>query len=117
MFEAKIGRLLAVTVQLICAFVFAMQKADFLMTRLKCYSIHLNTKINDQMTITEVTALERSVIKYWKLKPVLQIHIRITCPYVLYPLKPHFYIVKLGFTGVYIIFLFLLLNIYCGYSF
>ena len=24
------------------------------------------------------------------------------------PLKPHFYIVKLGFTGVYIIFLFLL---------
>ena len=25
--------------------------------------------------------------------------------YNLYPLKPHFYIVKLGFTGVYIIFL------------
>ena len=34
------------------------------------------------------------------------------------PLKPHFYIVKLGFTGVYIIcFLFLLKNIDCGYSF
>ena len=32
------------------------------------------------------------------------------------PLKPHFYIVKLGFTGVYIIFLFLLKNINCGYS-
>ena len=31
------------------------------------------------------------------------------------PLKPHFYIVKLGFTGVYI-FLFLLKNIDCGYS-
>ena len=30
-------------------------------------------------------------------------------------LKPHFYIVKLGFTGVYIIFLFLLKNIDCGY--
>ena len=30
------------------------------------------------------------------------------------PLKPHFYIVKLGFTGVYI-FLFLLKNIDCGY--
>ena len=28
--------------------------------------------------------------------------------YNLDPLKPHFYIVKLGFTGVYIIFLFLL---------
>ena len=33
------------------------------------------------------------------------------------PLKPHFYIVKLGLTGVYIIFfLFLLKNIFCGYS-
>ena len=32
------------------------------------------------------------------------------------PLKPHFYIVKLGFTGVYIIFLMLLKNIDCGYS-
>ena len=32
------------------------------------------------------------------------------------PLKPHFYIVKLGFTGVYNTFLFLLKNIDCGYS-
>ena len=32
------------------------------------------------------------------------------------PLKPHFYIIKLGFTGVYIIFLFLLKSIDCGYS-
>ena len=30
------------------------------------------------------------------------------------PLKPHFFVVKLGFTGVYIIFLFLLKNINCG---
>ena len=28
-----------------------------------------------------------------------------TCLYNFYPLKPHFYIVKLGFTGVYINFL------------
>ena len=28
-----------------------------------------------------------------------------TCLYNFHPLKPHFYIVKLGFTGVYIIFL------------
>ena len=34
--------------------------------------------------------------------------IRITRPCDLYPLTPHFYIVKLGFTGVCIIFLFLL---------
>ena len=32
------------------------------------------------------------------------------------PLTPHFYIVKLGFTGVYFFFLFLLQNIDCGYS-
>ena len=42
--------------------------------------------------------------------------IRITGPFVLNPFTPHFYIVKLGFTGVYIFFLFLLLNIDCGYS-
>ena len=32
------------------------------------------------------------------------------------PLKPHFYIVKLGFPGVYIIFLISAQNIDCGYS-
>ena len=31
------------------------------------------------------------------------------------PFKPHFYIVKLGFTGVYIIFLISAQKIYCGY--
>ena len=31
-----------------------------------------------------------------------------TSPCNVHPLTPHFYIVKLGFTGVYIIFLFLL---------
>ena len=36
--------------------------------------------------------------------------------YNLDPLKPHFYIVKLGFTGVYIIFLISAQNIDCGYS-
>ena len=32
------------------------------------------------------------------------------------PLEPHFYIGKLGFTGVYIIFLISAQNIDCGYS-
>ena len=39
-----------------------------------------------------------------------------TRPCNVHPLTPHFYIVKLGFTGVYIFFLFLLQNIDCGYS-
>ena len=39
-----------------------------------------------------------------------------TCLYNFDPLKPHFYIEKLGFTGVYIIFLISAQNIDCGYS-
>ena len=39
-----------------------------------------------------------------------------TCLYKFHPLQPHFYIVKLGFTGVYIIFLILLNNMDCRYS-
>ena len=39
-----------------------------------------------------------------------------TCLYNFDPIKPHFYIVKLGFTGVYIVFLISAQNIDCGYS-
>ena len=39
-----------------------------------------------------------------------------TCLYNFDPFKPHFCIVKLGFTGVYIIFLISVQNIDCGYS-
>ena len=42
--------------------------------------------------------------------------IRITYPCNEHPLTPHFYIEKVGFTRVYIFFLFLLQNIDCGYS-
>ena len=43
-------------------------------------------------------------------------NVMVTCPYNEDPLTPNNYIGKLGFTGVYIIFLNLLLNIDCGYS-
>ena len=46
----------------------------------------------------------------------LIINITKTCLYNFDPLKHHLYIVKLGFTGVNIIFLILLKNIDCGYS-
>ena len=42
-------------------------------------------------------------------------HITKTCPCNVYPLETHFYIVKLGYAGVYLFFLFLLQNIDCGY--
>ena len=38
----------------------------------------------------------------------LSIYIMITCPCNVYPLTPHFYIVKLGLTGVYIFLIFAL---------
>ena len=47
---------------------------------------------------------------------VMKSDITKTYLYNFYPLKPHFYIVKLGFTGVYIIFLISAQNIDCGYS-
>ena len=37
---------------------------------------------------------------YFDRKNTYNVLIRITCPCVLYRLKPHFYIVKLVFTGV-----------------
>ena len=43
-------------------------------------------------------------------------HITKTYLYNFDPLEPHFYIVKLGFTGVYIIFVISAQNIDCGYS-
>ena len=43
-------------------------------------------------------------------------HITKTRLYNFDPLQRHFYIVKLGFTGVYIIFLISAQNIDCGYS-
>ena len=39
-----------------------------------------------------------------------------TCLYNFDPLKPRFYVVKMGFTGVYVIFLSSAQNIDCGYS-
>ena len=46
----------------------------------------------------------------------ISVNIRKTCPCNIYPLKPHFYIVKLGYAEVNLFFLFLLENIDCGYS-
>ena len=55
----------------------------------------------------------------FKLRSVFYIYILFitkTCLYNVDPLKPHFYIVKLGFTGVHIIFLISAQNVDCGYS-
>ena len=50
------------------------------------------------------------------LSPLILSFITKTYLYYFDPLKPHFYIVKLGFTGVYIMFLISAKNIDCEYS-
>ena len=52
-------------------------------------------------------------VLFTEIQPFLELTLTImqTSPCNEYPLKPHFYIVKLGFTGIYIFFLFLLYNI------
>ena len=42
-------------------------------------------------------------------------YIRKTCPYNEYPLKPHFYTVKLGYSGVYLLSYFFVQSIDCEY--
>ena len=62
---------------------------------------------------------ENFTSKYWKFSDKNNDIFHVFTKTYLYnfdPLKPHFYIAKLGFTGVYIILLFLLKNIDCGYS-
>ena len=42
-----------------------------------------------------------------------EVIIRKTCQRKVYPLIPHFYIARLGFAGIYLLFLFLIQNIDC----
>ena len=71
-----------------------------------------NKSPNDMMKYVKsllIISLRQSV--YTRLPSI-----RKTCPCSVYPLKPHFYIAKLGYAGVYLFFLYLLQNIDCGYS-
>ena len=52
----------------------------------------------------------------WFCHALAHLYITKTGLYSFDPLKPHFYTVKLGFTGVHIIFLISAQNIDCGYS-
>ena len=62
-------------------------------------------------TTTGIVCIERTD------RPMLtDMNIRKICPCDVYPLKPHFYVEKLGYAGVYLFFFFLLQNIDCGYS-
>ena len=75
-------------------------------------------KINQLMrfTIASRHVIHTDIYIQRSARPSIQYTITRTRLYNFDPLKPHFYIVKLGFTGVYIIFLISAQNIDCGYS-
>ena len=63
-----------------------------------------------------VCRIENSAVDSGVCYPLCQsFSITKTCLYNFDPLEPHIYIEKLGFTGVYIIFLIFAQNIDCGY--
>ena len=68
------------------------------------------------LSVNMFLTCNRSVISEYIVTVAVWYYITRTRLYSFDPLKPHFYIVKLGFTRVYLFFLFLLRNIECGYS-
>ena len=78
------------------------------------WGIPLLTWAGSDATPSTVTLWDLSVrnaLIQFKVLPITK-----TCLYSFDPIKPHFYIVKLGFIGVYINFLISAQNIDCGYS-
>ena len=66
--------------------------------------------------ISQSSAFTLYLEEYLLYKITLSDYITKTCQYNFDPLEPHFYTEKLGFTGVYIIFLIFAQKIDCGYS-
>ena len=79
-------------------------------------------RLKDPVTCVRFQESSKNICFHLKVKPAPQQRksetncIMKTSPCNEDPLTPHFYIVKLGFTGVYIFSYFLLQNIDCGYS-
>ena len=77
------------------------------------HNIHHVCFCGEVRKISIIYGLEkRLILSYYVL--VAHANITKTCLYNFDPRKPHFYAVKLGFTGVYVIFLISAQNIDCG---
>ena len=74
--------------------------------------VFLRSKLTSAFSSEKDVSLNQLKEKTQSFNP----YIMKTCLYNFDPLKPHFYIVKLGFTGYTLFFLFLLKNVDCGYS-
>ena len=96
-----------------CCFYFDLFFFSFLSLSASTIRQLLHLGINSQKAVNTMY-----FVLFTEIQPFLEFTLTImqTSPCNEYPLTPHFYIVKLGFTGVYIFFLFLLYNIDRGYS-
>ena len=81
------------------------------MIYMKCQLFSLKTKIKMSSAAIAIGTLRVMICLTLYIKHITKTHL-----YNFDPLKPHFYIVKLGFTGVNTIFLILLKIMHCGYS-
>ena len=83
------------------------------------YNLCSKNKCNDQLCSAQLICIcvlymymrKSSFLVLWLIHLIMK-----TCTCNEYPLKPHFYIEKLGFACLHLFFLFLLQNIDCGYS-
>ena len=81
-------------------------------TKVSKYKNKANAVDYHELDGPDVSEMEMANITYQ-----IQLIIRKTYPCNEYPLKPHLYIVKLGYAGVYLFSLFLVQNIDCGYRY
>ena len=95
-------------------------------TSLRMKILNLDQTVQNRSLYREITQLHNTCTAHLQSKQhttlihyantvLYSLYITKTCLYKFGPLQPHFYIVKLGFTGVYIIFLILPNNIDCRY--
>ena len=91
-------------------------KSHIAMWCIKCGNVN-GVVINVEMWMMSwIMCVDVDTPRFYNICGYSIISITKTRLYNIDPLKPHFYIVKLGFTGVYIIFLISAPNIDCGYS-
>ena len=71
-----------------------------------CFNVSLN-RVQEILHEWVLVVILFTILNIMKICPCNEIN---ECSFI-----PHFYLVKMGFTGVYLLFLFLLQNIDCGY--
>ena len=88
--------------------------------RIVCTYVHVKyINIHNNIIIIIIVIIITFVLSllFLSYRLLTKVSSRKTRLYKFDPLKPHFYIVKLGFTGIYIFFLISTQNIDCGYWF